>query len=201
MATKARPPHGRAHAARKFPLKSVAPPPDRAGGLTPAYLTDPTPMKLSDFVVSDAILPELAATGRDEAIHEMVDALIAAKAVPKNLRDEMIKSILDREKHGSTGFGKGVAVPHVKHEKIKNVTACVAVSKQGVDFNALDKEPVFSIFLLASPKDRPDEHLQAMENLFANLQSEMFRKFLRQAETVEAVADVLGEADAGQYAR
>ena len=158
-------------------------------------------MKLSDFVVSDAILPELAATGRDEAIHEMVDALIAAKAVPKNLRDEMIKSILDREKHGSTGFGKGVAVPHVKHEKIKNVTACVAVSKQGVDFNALDKEPVFSIFLLASPKDRPDEHLQAMENLFANLQSEMFRKFLRQAETVEAVTDVLGEADAGQYAR
>lgn len=157
-------------------------------------------MKLSDFVVSDAILPELAATGRDEAIAEMADAMVAAKAIPKNLRDELVKSVLDREKHGSTGFGKGVAVPHVKHEKIKKVTACVAVSHTGVDFNALDREPVYAIFLLASPKDKPEEHLDAMNNLFANLQSDRFRKFLRQATTAEQVMDVLEEADAGQYA-
>lgn len=158
-------------------------------------------MKLNDFVVSDAIVPVLQAQTRDDAIAEMVDALIAAKALPKTLRDEVIKLVLDREKHGSTGFGKGVAVPHVKHDKIKKVAAAVAVSPQGVDFNALDREPVYCLFLLASPKDKPDEHLQAMENLFNNLQNEMFRKFLRQAETAEAVADVLAEADAGQLAR
>lgn len=158
-------------------------------------------MKLSDFVVPDAILPQLNATGRDDVVLEMVDALVAADAVPAELKDELIKSILDREKHGSTGFGKGVAVPHVKHEKIEKVTACVGISHRGVDFNALDKEPVYAIFLLASPKDRPDEHLQAMENLFANLQNEVFRRFLRQAETTEAVTVVLEEADAGQYAR
>jgi mannitol/fructose-specific phosphotransferase system IIA component (Ntr-type) len=158
-------------------------------------------MKLSDFVIPSAILPQLAATGRDEVIREMVEALVAADAVPAKLKDDLIKSILDREKHGSTGFGKGVAVPHVKHEKIEKVTACVGISQRGVDFNALDKEPVYSIFLLASPKDRPDEHLQAMENLFANLQNEVFRRFLRQADTAEAVAIVLEEADAGQYAR
>ena len=158
-------------------------------------------MKLSDFIVSNAILPRLTATGRDEVIREMVGALVDADAVPADLQDELIKSILDREKHGSTGFGKGVAVPHVKHEKIEKVTACVGVSQAGLDFNALDKQPVYAIFLLASPKDRPDEHLQAMENLFANLQSEMFRKFLRQAETAQAITDVLEEADAGQYTR
>ncbi|MEM9414437.1 MAG: PTS sugar transporter subunit IIA [Planctomycetota bacterium] len=157
-------------------------------------------MKLCDFVVTDAILPDLNATSRDDAIHEMADAMVAAKAVPKALRDELVKSVLDREKHGSTGFGKGVAVPHVKHEKIKKVTACVAVSKQGVDFNALDREPVYAIFLLASPKDKPEEHLDAMNNLFANLQNERFRKFLRMAETTQAVQEVLEEADAGQYA-
>ncbi|XAM00479.1 PTS sugar transporter subunit IIA [Phycisphaeraceae bacterium D3-23] len=157
-------------------------------------------MKLCDFVVTDAILPTLEATTRDDAIHEMADAMVAAKAVPKALRDELVKSVLDREKHGSTGFGKGVAVPHVKHEKIKKVTACVAVSKHGVDFNALDREPVYAIFLLASPKDKPEEHLDAMNNLFANLQNERFRKFLRMAETTQAVQDVLEEADAGQYA-
>lgn len=158
-------------------------------------------MKLSDFVVSDAIVPQLQATGRDEAVAELVDALIASKAVAKNLREELIKEVLQREKKGSTGFGKGVAVPHVKHDKIKKVIAAVAVSHRGVDFNALDREPVYCLFLLASPKDKPDEHLQAMENLFNHLQNEMFRKFLRQAQTQEAVADVLAEADAGQLTR
>src|SRR6056297_1248645 len=98
-------------------------------------------MKLNDFVVTDAIIPVLQAESRDDAITEMVDALIEAKAIPKTLRDEVIKLVLDREKHGSTGFGKGVAVPHVKHDKIKKVTAAVAVSQSGVDFNALDREP------------------------------------------------------------
>ncbi|MFK7788135.1 MAG: PTS sugar transporter subunit IIA [Phycisphaeraceae bacterium] len=158
-------------------------------------------MKLNDFVVTDAIIPVLQAESRDDAITEMVDALIEAKAIPKTLRDEVIKLVLDREKHGSTGFGKGVAVPHVKHDKIKKVTAAVAVSQSGVDFNALDREPVYCLFLLASPKDKPDEHLQAMENLFNSLQNEKFRKFLRQAETKEAVIDLLNEADAGQLTR
>lgn len=158
-------------------------------------------MKLSDFVVTDAILPQLKAEGRDPAINEMIDALVEAGACPADLRDELVKLILDREKHGSTGFGKGVAVPHVKHERIEKMAAAVAVSPNGVDFNALDKEPVYSIFLLLSPKDRPDEHLQAMENIFSNLQKEQFRKFLRQSDTVEAVQDLLQEADAEQISR
>lgn len=158
-------------------------------------------MKLSDFVVSDAILPQLAAQERDAAINELVDALVAAGACPTDLRDELVKLILDREKHGSTGFGKGVAVPHVKHERIDKMAAAVAVSQKGVDFNALDKEPVYSIFLLLSPKDRPDEHLQAMENIFSNLQNETFRKFLRQSDTKEAVKELLHEADTEQLSR
>ena len=158
-------------------------------------------MKLSDFVVNDAIVPQLQAQTRDEAVHEMIDALVEAGSLAKGLRDDLIKLVLEREKHGSTGFGKGVAVPHVKHDDIKQVTACVAVSQAGVDFNALDREPVYCLFLLASPKDKPDEHLQAMENLFNHLQNEMFRKFLRQSETREQVAEVLSEADAGQLAR
>lgn len=156
-------------------------------------------MKLSDFVVSEAILPQLVAQERDAAINELVDALVAAKACSADLRDELVKLILDREKHGSTGFGKGVAVPHVKHEAITTMAAAIAVSPKGVDFNALDKEPVYSIFLLMSPKDRPDEHLQAMENIFSNLQNETFRKFLRQSDSIEAIKDLLQEADAEQF--
>lgn len=155
-------------------------------------------MKLCDFVVTQAIVPQLVATERDEVISELIDALIAAGAAPKALRDELVDMIVDREKHGSTGFGKGVAVPHVKHEKIKKMSATIGISQSGVDFNALDKAPVYSVVLILSPKDQPDEHLQAMENIFSNLQKDTFRRFLRQATTTEEVVDLMQEADSQQ---
>lgn len=155
-------------------------------------------MKWHDFICTEAIVPELNSIERDEVIRELVDSLIAAGAAPADLRDTLIEQILERETHGSTGFGKGVAVPHVKHEKIPNMVATIGVSQTGVDFNALDKAPVYSIVLLLSPKDKPDEHLQAMENIFANLQKDQFRRFLRQASTRQEIEELIQEADAQQ---
>ena len=155
-------------------------------------------MKLCEFVVSEAIVPDLTSPDRDAALGSLVDALIAAGAAPKSMRDELIEMIIERENRGSTGFGKGVAVPHVKHTKIKKMTAAIGVSQEGIDFNALDKQPVYSVVLLFSPENKPDEHLQAMEIIFSNLQKDQFRRFLRQATTVEAVRDLLHEADTQQ---
>lgn len=155
-------------------------------------------MKLIDFILLDAIVPQLKSTERDDAIRELVDALVAADAVPKRLRNDLVKQIVDREKHGSTGFGKGVAVPHVKHDKIKKMVATIGVSQQGVDFSALDKAPVYSIVLLLSPNDNPDNHLQAMETIFSNLQKDTFRRFLRQATSRQDVDELIHDADAQQ---
>jgi mannitol/fructose-specific phosphotransferase system IIA component (Ntr-type) len=155
-------------------------------------------MKLGDFIEAGALIPQLQSGKRDEVIGELVDALVASGAIDASLRDELIKNIVDREKHGSTGFGKGVAVPHVKHEKITKMTAAIGISQGGVDFNALDKAPVYSVVLLMSPKNRPDEHLQAMENIFRNLQKDTFRRFLRQASTREEILDLIQEADTHQ---
>lgn len=157
-------------------------------------------MKLLDFVVTDALLADTQAETRDDVIREMVEALVKAGAAPKTLTDDLVKQILDREKHGSTGFGKGVAVPHVKHEKVKHMAAAVAVSAAGIDFNALDKQPVYSIVLLLSPKDKPEEHLQAMEVIFSNLQKDTFRRFLRQSTTADDIEELLKDADAQQLA-
>lgn len=155
-------------------------------------------MKLQEFVLTKAIVPELSATDRDQAIRELIQALVDAGAAPASIQEELIKSIIDREKKGSTGFGKGVAVPHVKHAKIKKMAAAIGVSQKGIDFRALDKAPVYSIVLLLSPEDKPTEHLQAMETVFSNLQKDTFRRFLRQADTVQAVSDLLQEADSQQ---
>jgi PTS system nitrogen regulatory IIA component len=153
-------------------------------------------MKLLEIVVEEAILPNLAATERDEAIAEIVDALVSAGAVSPELRDEFVKAIIKREKRGSTGFGHGVAVPHVKHPAISKMVVAVAISAKGVEFNALDRQPVYYVFLLLSPEDKPEDHLDAMEAIFGNLSQETFRRFLRQAKNVEDVLTLLEEADA-----
>lgn len=152
-------------------------------------------MKLGDIIHDKALVPQLQSEDRDGVIHELIDGLINAKIVDAAIRDELIKRITSREKKGSTGFGKGVAVPHVKHPDVKKLAATIGVSPRGVDFNALDKEPVYSVVLLLSPEDKPDEHLQAMENIFRNLQNDTFRRFLRQATTADDIMDLINEAD------
>lgn len=153
-------------------------------------------MKLQDIVVDDAIIIGLKATERDDAIAEMVDALIECGTVKKSHRKAFIEAILHRESRGSTGFGRGVAVPHVKHKNVKTMTVAVATSETGVEFNALDGEPVQSIFLLLSPEDKPEDHLDAMEAIFTSLQQDTFRRFLTQAKEVDDIRTLLKEADA-----
>lgn len=157
-------------------------------------------MKLRDIIVEGAVVTRLGSAQRDAVIHELMDALIGARAVEASLREELIKAVIERERKGSTGFGKGVAVPHVKHDSAKRVALAVGLSDTGVDFNALDKQPVFSVFMLVSPADNPEEHLQAMEVIFKNLSYEKFRRFLRQASSVEEVLELLDEADSQQIA-
>jgi mannitol/fructose-specific phosphotransferase system IIA component (Ntr-type) len=152
-------------------------------------------MKLSELIVADAVIPSLESQERDEVIKELMDGLIAAGGADAALRDDLVRKVLDREKMSSTGFGRGVAVPHVKHPSLERLVAAVGLSEKGVDFNALDKQPVYSIFLLLSPEDRPEEHLQAMETIFKNLRKDTFRRFLRQASTTEEVMTLLAEAD------
>ena len=152
-------------------------------------------MKLLEIVNRDAIITGLSATKRDDAIAEIVDRLVEAGEVSPELRDEFIAEIIKRENRGSTGFGHGVAVPHVKHPAITTMVVAVATSELGVEFYALDKQPVYTVFLLLSPQSRPEEHLQAMELIFKNLSKDTFRRELRQAEDAQKIHQLLDDAD------
>ncbi|MDG2292640.1 MAG: PTS sugar transporter subunit IIA [Phycisphaerales bacterium] len=155
-------------------------------------------MKMLDIVVKDAITTDLTPTTRDKIIGELLDMLVSSGSVNKELRDEFLKAIIKRENRGSTGFGHGVAVPHIKHGKIDSMAVAIGVCKDGIDFNALDGQPVHCVFLLLSPEQRPAEHLEAMEAVFGNLSQDTFRNFLVQANSPQDVITLLGEADASQ---
>ncbi len=152
-------------------------------------------MKLSDFFEIDACKPELTATDRNGVIRELVDALAATGVVDEENREAVARACITRENHGSTGFGKGVAVPHVKHVGVKRMAACIGRSSAGIDFAALDRAPVYTVVLLLSPENDPETHLAAMERIFRHLQQDNFRRFLRQAETREMMKDLILEAD------
>src|SRR3984957_16734563 len=127
-------------------------------------------MKLKEFMIADAIQPELSATDRDGVIRELVTALSKAGGLPDDSVEEVVSALIKREQNGSTGFGKGVAVPHAKHPKVGKMVGVLGRSVGGVDLAALDHQPVYSIVLLLSPENQPQQLLQAMNIVFSNLQ-------------------------------
>jgi len=156
---------------------------------------DPTIMKLSDFFAKDAVIPELQSTDRNGVIKELVNALAEAGYLDPKDAPAVARAVIQRENQGSTGFGKGVAVPHVKHPAVKKMVATIGRSSTGVDFAALDRAPVYTVVLLLSSPDAPDDHLAAMESIFKHLQRDNLRRFLRQASTREEIAALVDEAD------
>ena len=156
-------------------------------------------MKLADFVVKEAIIPDLDATSKEDAIQRIIDKLVECGKLAAGERDNIIAAIMKREELGSTGIGNGVAVPHTKHNSVDEMVGTVAVAPAGLDFASIDRENVDIIFLLVSPHDRPGDHLRALENISKHLRSETFCKFLRQAESVKDVEEVLDEADEDKF--
>ncbi len=152
-------------------------------------------MKFADFVSRQAIRAELQADEKEGVIREMVKALYDAGKVAGSEMEGIIKAILKREELGSTGIGRGVAVPHTKHPSVERLVGTVGVSNEGVDFNSLDGEKVNLFFLLISPPDRPGDHLRALENVSRQLRDDSFCRFLKQAKSAEDIVQLLDEAD------
>ncbi|HUT12178.1 MAG TPA: PTS sugar transporter subunit IIA [Thermoguttaceae bacterium] len=156
-------------------------------------------MKFADFVSRKAIRAHLDAVNKEAAIREMVQALVEAGDIEKDQYESIVKAILKREELGSTGIGRGVAVPHTKHPSVDRLVGMVAISTSGVDFASLDGETVQLFFLLVSPPDRPGDHLRALENISRQLRDDTFCRFLKQAKNVEDIQLLLDEADNNQF--
>ena len=152
-------------------------------------------MKLSELLSQDTVVPELRSSTRQDVLTELLDVLVRASRIRPEDQAPILKALIEREAQGSTGFGKGVAVPHCQHPAVKEMVIAVGCSAKGVEFNALDKAPVHSILLLLSPPDDHDRHLQAMELIFRPLQSATFRKWLRQANTAKQIVDCIVEGE------
>ena len=156
-------------------------------------------MKFSDFVSTKSICASLQSHDKESVITELVDSLLNAGDIKAGDREDIIKAILKREELGSTGIGRGIAVPHTKHPSVDQLVGTVGVSVDGLDFDSLDGEKVQLFFLLVSPPDRPGDHLRALENISRQLRDDTFCRFLKQSKNTEDIMQLLEEADNNQF--
>lgn len=148
-------------------------------------------MRMSDFVVREAIIPDLTSTTKDEVIREMISGLASAGKIDANNVEEVFGAIQRREALGSTGIGRGVAIPHTKHGCVEQLVGTIAVSGPGVPFDSLDGEPVHVLVLLVSPLNQPTEHLKALENVSKALRDDLFVKALQLAESQDGIWNLI----------
>jgi nitrogen PTS system EIIA component len=157
-------------------------------------------MKFSDFINVASIKADVQADDKPAVIRELVESLAAAGAIAQEQVLGIVGAIMKREELGSTGIGRGVAVPHTKHASVEKLVGTVGVSASGVDFNSLDGDKVNLFFLLISPPDRPGDHLRALENISRQLRDDTFCRFLKQARSPQDIRQLLDEADNNQFA-
>ena len=157
-------------------------------------------MRLCDIISEKAVLTDLAATDKDGVIRELVDVLVKSGSVTETARKKVVAALMAREELGSTGIGQGIAVPHAKHESVEGLVGAFGRSKAGIEFDALDGEPVHLVFLLLSNRNASGSHLEALAHISRILRDDVFCRFLRRADTRDQALDLLREADEKQAA-
>lgn len=145
-------------------------------------------MLLSDIITKDKIIMSVKNNNRDSVINEMVKHLHSLGLV--NDIDEFVKKIIERENIESTGIGDGIALPHARGE-VKKIAVILGISKEGVDFNSIDKKPVHLIFLIAAPNDVKKEYLQVIAKIAKMLKTKNYKEELINAKNVDDVMNVI----------
>lgn len=152
-------------------------------------------MKLTDFISRKAIVPVLKSKDKRGVIQELVQAARKACEGEKFAAADIVEAIVQREKIGSTGVGGGVGVPHAKLDAVKNVVGAFGRAPHGVDFNAVDGEPVYLIFLILAPPSRNEAYLQALQKVMAAIKRPNFVKFLKGAKTAREIEEIFREVE------
>ncbi len=152
-------------------------------------------MKIMEFLSQKAIVMDIKAAKKEDAIKELVDALIGAGDIAKGDRPKLIEALMAREFLGSTAIGQGVAIPHAKTEGIEKLVAAFGLSKKGVNFDSLDGEPAYIFFLLVAPQDSAGPHLKALARISRLLKDKYFRDNLRACADAKAVIDIIARED------
>lgn len=146
-------------------------------------------MNLLDILDEQGILVNIQATDKQGVIEELAHALTASGKIEDE--EAVLQAVLERERIMSTGIGKGVAIPHGKCSAVKELAGVLGIKREGIDFAALDEQPVYLFFLLVSPPDVSGPHIRALAHISRLLRHDHLRKQLIEAKTSQDVLAVI----------
>ncbi len=150
---------------------------------------------MTDFLPKEAVIPALEGRGKIEVITELCSIL--ASLYPEVEKETLVKVILERERLGSTGIGKGVAIPHGKIQGLSRIIVSFGRSREGVDFEAVDGNPAHFFFLILVPHNSAGFHLKVLAAVANMMNSEKVRQSLMGAEDREEIYSIIEEAERG----
>lgn len=146
-------------------------------------------MKITEFLDKKGIKIGLTSTEKEDCLKELVDILAEVKDIGD--RKAIVKALIERENLGSTGIGQGIAIPHGKTDRVKELVAVLGISQKGVNFEALDGEPVYIFFLLVAPKETAGPHLKALAQISRILRDSYFCELLKRCKSAEEVYELI----------
>ena len=150
-------------------------------------------MRISEFLVIEAMNLDLQATGKREVLAELLQPL--QKAGKLNDAKKMVDVLMEREELGSTGIGGRIAIPHGKSPQVKELAAVLGISKAGVAFDALDGEPVNLFIALVAPEGSAGLHLKALARISSLLKDKAFKKALLAAPSKDEALKLIHGAE------
>jgi mannitol/fructose-specific phosphotransferase system IIA component (Ntr-type) len=150
-------------------------------------------MELGDILGKDQVVVELAANNRWGVIEELVDLLIATGKIQAKDRAAIIAAVRKRETAMSTGIGFGVGIPHASTDLLTEVIGAMGRSTTGVDFDALDNQPVHLVMLFLVPQGQFQKHLHTLANIAKLLHKKEFRQALVDAKDADTMLSIIHE--------
>ena len=153
-------------------------------------------MKISEILSENHVIPILDADDKCAALSQMVDCICTDLNGTAQGASEVLHALLERERLGSTGVGEGVAIPHAKINGLKDLVACLARAPSGVEFDAIDKEPVRLIFALLVPENSAGAHLKALARISRLLKNGPFRSRVLEYTEQKQIYSAVVEEDA-----
>jgi len=145
-----------------------------------------------DYLDKSNIVLNLKPKSKRNIVSGMIDHLIQNKKIPKTDKKEIVKAVIQREGMGSTAIGNYIALPHARLDLIKGIIVCIGISKEGVDFDSLDQEPVNIIALLLSNQQEAGAHLKVLAFLARLLRDKYLIQRLKNAKDEEEILGLLG---------
>ena len=146
-------------------------------------------MKIMEFLDKRGIKIGVESTEKEDVLKEMVEVLAGVKDIGD--KKGILKALIDRENLGSTGIGQGIAIPHGKTDRVGGLVAVLGISQKGINFEALDGELVYIIFLLVAPKETAGPHLKALAQISRLLRDPYFCELMRRCKSSEEVYELI----------